>query len=130
MFKKVATAIVLLSATSLTLIQTQQPAQAGILDDLQFLLKMADTGAELGEGLNRATNSDGSVDVRQIIRSSQRAVERVQQTTDDYSASEYQAEKSEYEPADTSEVQQSEDEPEEAVAEDEEPVGQYEDSAQ
>jgi hypothetical protein len=121
MFKKIATAIVLLSATSLTLIQTQQPAQASFFDDVKFLLKMADTGAELGEGLNRATNSDGSVDVRQIIRSGQRAIGRAEQTITNY-----ETEKPEYEP-DTSEVQQSEDEPEEAVAEEAEPEGQYED---
>jgi Sec-independent protein translocase protein TatA len=132
MFKKFATVIVLLSATSLTLIQTQQPAQAGFLDDVSDFLKGARIGADLAEDINRATRSDGSVDVRQIIRSTQRAVDQVKAATDDAPESEYQAEESEYEP-ETSEVQESEYEPEESVdedSEDSEPEGVYEDTSE
>jgi hypothetical protein len=132
MLKKTFTVFVLLSATSLTLIQTQQPAQAGFIDDLSAFLKGTEAGAELVEGLNQATNSDGSVDVRQIIRSSQRAVGRLKEVADEAPEPQYHAEEPEYKP-DTSEVQNPEYQSEESVSEaseDSETEGQSEDTFQ
>jgi Sec-independent protein translocase protein TatA len=133
MFKKFAKFIVVLSATSLVLVQTEQSAQASFLDDLSDFLKGAEIGAELGEGLDRATRSDGSVDVRQIIRSTQRAVGQIKEATSDSPEPQRYQRDTESDPSevqqveesvveqDSPEVQQSESEPdisEESASED------------
>jgi hypothetical protein len=137
MFKKVATFIVLLSATSLTLIQTQQPAQASFLGDLGKLLGVVGTAVD---GVNRATQPDGSVDAGALIRVGGKYVTGIDQIINSPEP-EYQSDtesrSSQTEQADESaapsEVQQSEDEPEQAVSadsDDSEPAGQYEDASE
>jgi hypothetical protein len=134
MFKKFATAIVLLSATSLTLIQTQQPAQASLLGDLGKLFGVVGTAVD---GVNRATQSDGSVDPGALIRVGGEyftGIDRIinspepeyQSDAESPASQVEEAGESSYEP-DASEIGQSEDEPEESVADDSEPEGQYED---
>jgi hypothetical protein len=137
MFKKVATFIVLLSATSLTLIQTQQPAQASFLGDFGKLLGVVGTAVD---GVNRATQPDGSVDAGALIRVGGKYVTGIDQIINSPEP-EYQSDaesrSSQTEQADESaapsEVQQSEDEPEQAVSadsDDSEPAGQYEDASE
>jgi hypothetical protein len=137
MFKKFATVIVLLSATSLTLLQTQQPAQASFLGDLGKLFGIV---ADAADGINEATQPDGSIDTGKLIRVGGKYLTDLNQITD--------SPESEYRPdaesrpsqngqvdssAAQSEVQQSEDKPEQDVSSDldnSEPVGQHEDASE
>jgi hypothetical protein len=74
-----------LGSTSLLLIQTQQPARADFLDDLSAFLKGAEIGADLVNGIDRATNPDGSVDLGKAVKATQRAVGQFREATYDSS---------------------------------------------
>jgi hypothetical protein len=65
MFKKFATFIVLLSATSLVLVQTQQSAQASFLGDVGKFLGVYGNAVD---GLDDAIQPDGSVDAGKLIK--------------------------------------------------------------
>jgi Sec-independent protein translocase protein TatA len=75
--------ILFLGSTSLVLLQTQQPARADFLDDLSSFLKGAEIGADLVNGIDRATNPDGSVDLGKAVKATQRAVGQFREATSD-----------------------------------------------
>jgi Sec-independent protein translocase protein TatA len=79
----IVSAILFLGSTSLVLIQTQQPARADFLDDLSSFLKGAEIGADLVNGIDRATNPDGSVDLGKAVKATQRAVGQFREATSD-----------------------------------------------
>lgn len=75
--------ILFLGSTSLVLLQTQQPARADFLDDLSSFLKGAGIGADLVNGIDRATNPDGSVYLGKAVKATQRAVGQFREVTSD-----------------------------------------------
>jgi hypothetical protein len=86
--KKIFVSIILLSSTtSLIFVQSQQPASAGFLDDVNDFLKGMEIGADLVNEIERSTNPDGTVNLGNTVRATNRAVNRVREATSDSSES-------------------------------------------